>query len=261
MTTARSLTSLTKSELRNFVDSFDVVLSDCDGVLWREADVIIGSPDSVDRFKKIGKKFFYITNNNGKTREELVEKCRGLGFSATKEEIVCTCYIAAMYLKEKNFKKKVYIVGGDGIAKELDAVGISHSGVGPDLMKGEVTDVIENFKPDPEVGAVIVGFDTEFSYPKLVKASTYAADSESVILGKPETYISEYVIRTYGLDPARTLMIGDNDVVFKTLLVLSGITTKDDIAELRERTKPEDKQIVPDFYTDQLSDVFRLLSD
>lgn len=35
--------------------------------------------------------------------------------------------------------------------------------------------MINNFKPDPEVGAVIVGFDHYFSYPKLFKAATYAS--------------------------------------------------------------------------------------
>lgn len=38
--------------------------------------------------------------------------------------------MAAIYLKDKGFKKKVYIVGNNGIAKELDAVGISHTGLG-----------------------------------------------------------------------------------------------------------------------------------
>lgn len=49
-------------------------------------------------------------------------------------------------------------------------------------------DVIENFKPDPEVGAVVVGFDTHFSYPKLVKAATYATDPDVYFIGaNPDT--------------------------------------------------------------------------
>lgn len=33
--------------------------------------------------------------------------------------------------------------------------------------------MVKNFKPDPEVGAVVIGFDKDFSFPKIVKAVTY----------------------------------------------------------------------------------------
>jgi phosphoglycolate phosphatase len=65
-------------------------------------------------------------------------------------------------LQQLNFNKKVYVIGSAGIAKELDAVGISHYGVGPDILHGPIASLVtENYK-DPEVGAVIVGFDEHF---------------------------------------------------------------------------------------------------
>lgn len=53
------------------------------GVLWEETKVIEGSPQAVNHLKAGGKKFFYVTNNNGKTRADLVDKCKGLNYSAT----------------------------------------------------------------------------------------------------------------------------------------------------------------------------------
>ena len=47
-----------------------------------------------------------------------------------QEEILCSSYLAAVYLKERNFEKTVYVVGGEGISQELDALGIKHCGVG-----------------------------------------------------------------------------------------------------------------------------------
>lgn len=55
-------------------------------------------------------------------------------------------------------------------------------------MTGNETDLIVNFKPDPDIGAVIVGFDIDFSYPKLIKAATYAANSNVHFIGaNPDT--------------------------------------------------------------------------
>lgn len=79
--------------------------------------------------------------------------------SCPQENMISTAYLAAQYLKQQNFTKKVYIVGSSGISKELDAVGIRHFGVGPDILNRPLNSIINDDLKDPEVGAVIVGFD------------------------------------------------------------------------------------------------------
>lgn len=105
--------------------------------------------------------------------------------------------------------------------------------------------MLETFKPDPEVGAVVVGFDEHLSFPKMIKASTYlknpdclfiatntderspvfppvfpgtgsvvnaiktGAQREPLVLGKPHRYMAEVIIKDHGVDPKTTLMIGD----------------------------------------------------
>lgn len=41
------------------------------------------------------------------------------------------------------------------------------------LVSDMATLVTKDFKLDPDVGAVIVGFDEYFSYPKILKAASY----------------------------------------------------------------------------------------
>lgn len=242
----KHLADLKNSDYKKFLDSFDTVLADCDGVLWLGNHIIPGSPDVINTLKKMGKNVFYITNNSTKTREEFVEKFQQLGFNAEKNEIISTAYLAATYLKSLKFNKKVYIVGSNGISQELDNVGIQHTGVGPDVLVNSVPQLVQDTKLHKDIGAVIVGFDEHFSLPKMLKAATYlndknclfiatntderfplesklimpgtgsfvaaiktCAEREPFIVGKPEAYIKEVVMSEHKVDPKRTLMIGD----------------------------------------------------
>jgi phosphoglycolate phosphatase len=43
-----------------------------------------GAPDVLNKFREMGKRVFYITNNNVITREEFLVKCDKLGYRSTK---------------------------------------------------------------------------------------------------------------------------------------------------------------------------------
>lgn len=161
--------------------------------------------------------------------------------------MISTAYLAAQYLKLQNFSKKVYIVGSTGISRELDAVNIKNFGVGPDVLKGNLLSLVnEEFTPDAEVGAVIVGFDEHISFPKMMKAASYlndpsilfigtntderfpmpnfvvpgtgsmvkaietCAERKPIVMGKPENYLCEIFFKEeIKRDPSKFLMIGD----------------------------------------------------
>ncbi|XP_022899817.1 glycerol-3-phosphate phosphatase [Onthophagus taurus] len=243
---ASKLEDLPQEELKSFFDNFDVILTDCDGVIWIENNVITGAPMLLNQLRDNGKKVFFVTNNSTKTREEFVNKAKGMGIECDINEVMSTSYLAASYLKSLNFKSKVYIVGSSGISKELELVGIESIGVGPDVLNVPLNRYLDNYTEDPEVGAVIVGFDQHISYPKMMKAATYinqpnclfiatntderfpregsyvipgsgaivkaietCAGKEPVLMGKPGTYIYDALKKLCDIDPKRTLMIGD----------------------------------------------------
>lgn len=100
------------------------------GVLWVFNDVINGSVEVVNKLQEIGKNVYFVTNNSTKNRAEFLEKAHKMNYNIKEDNIISTAYLAAQYLKNLNFNKKVYLIASSGVAKELDAVGIAHTEVG-----------------------------------------------------------------------------------------------------------------------------------
>lgn len=79
----REVSSMTDTEVSTWFDSFDTVMTDCDGVLWVGAEPISGSPEMINRFRDLGKRVFFVTNNSTKHRREYKTKLDKLGFGGT----------------------------------------------------------------------------------------------------------------------------------------------------------------------------------
>uniref|UniRef100_A0A1B0GMX8 Phosphoglycolate phosphatase n=2 Tax=Phlebotomus papatasi TaxID=29031 RepID=A0A1B0GMX8_PHLPP len=127
---ATRLQSLPKEQIQAFIKSFDTVLTDCDGVIWLFNEALQGAPNVINRFLEMGKKVFFVTNNSTKTRDEFLVKAKSLNFNMTRDGIISTAYLAAQYLKHRQFTKTAYVVGSQGVIQELEAVGIKTIGYG-----------------------------------------------------------------------------------------------------------------------------------
>ncbi|EDW94669.2 glycerol-3-phosphate phosphatase isoform X1 [Drosophila yakuba] len=244
--TCTNLLELSSAKVTEWISSFDSVITDCDGVLWIYGQALEGSVDVMNQFKAMGKSIYFCTNNSTKTRPELLKKGVELGFHIKENGIISTAHATAAYLKRRNFSKRVFVIGSEGITKELDAVGIEHTEVGPEPMKGSLAEFMaQHLKLDTDIGAVVVGFDEHFSFPKMMKAASYLNDPEClfvatntderfpmpnmivpgsgsfvraiqtcaerdpIVIGKPNPAICESLVREKKIDPSRTLMIGD----------------------------------------------------
>lgn len=169
--------------MKQLLDSVDSVLFDCDGVIWRGDQAIPGAPQVINLLKENGKKVFFVTNNSSKTRKMYADKMSMLGFDVKEEEVFGTAYCSAMYLKTVcKLEGKVYLIGSNAMKQELEAVGIQQTGVGPDHISGKQADWA-NVPLDPEVKAVVVGFDEHFSYMKLNRALQYLTQQGCLFVG------------------------------------------------------------------------------
>ncbi|KAK8971753.1 hypothetical protein V6N11_081453 [Hibiscus sabdariffa] len=97
----------------------------------------------------------------------------------------------------------------------------------------------------------------------MVGAICASTEREPVVVGKPSTFMMEFLLQKFNLSTSRMCMVGDRldtDILFgqnagcKTLLVLSGVTTKSILDD------PSNK-IQPDYYTNKVSDILGLLGE
>ncbi|KAL2651118.1 hypothetical protein R1flu_019246 [Riccia fluitans] len=285
------------TDAAELISSVETFVFDCDGVIWKGDVLIDGIPETLDMLRSLGKKLIFVTNNSTKSRKQYGKKFESLGLSVTEEEIFSSSFAAAGYLKSIDFPgdKKVYIIGEVGIQKELEQAGIQYFG-GPedgekkiDLAPGAY------MEHDHDVGAVVVGFDRYLNYYKLQYATlcirenpgclfiatncdavTHLTDAqewagggsmvgaikgstkkEPTVVGKPSTFMLDYLANKFKINKKQICMVGDRldtDILFgqnggcKTLLVLTGVT------DLKTLQSPENS-VQPDFYTNQLSDL------
>ncbi|KAM9425153.1 glycerol-3-phosphate phosphatase [Pholidichthys leucotaenia] len=243
---ASKCTRLNGALVKQLLDSVDSVLFDCDGVIWRGDQAIPGAPEVVNLLKERGKQVFFVTNNSTKTRRMYAGKLSALGFNATEEEVFGTAYCCALYLKTVcRLEGTVFLLGSDAMRQELEAVGIRAIGQGPDHVVGKPIDWA-SVPLDPDVKAVVVGFDEHFSYMKLNRALQYltqegcrfvgtnrdtrlpleggkavpgtgcllqavetAAQRRAETVGKPSRFMFDCLASRYGVKPDRCLMVGD----------------------------------------------------
>ncbi|GJP41983.1 hypothetical protein CLOM_g1585 [Closterium sp. NIES-68] len=285
------------TDARALIDSVETFLFDCDGVIWKGDKLIDGVPETLDMLRAMGKRLVFVTNNSTKSRKQYGKKFESLGLAVTEEEIFASSFAAAAYLTSINFPadKKVYVMGEQGIQLELDLAGINHIGGPEDGKKSIDLGLGKYMEHDADVGAVVVGFDRYVNYYKLQYATlclrenpgclfiatncdavTHLTDAqewagggtmvgaikgstkkEPVVVGKPSTFMMDYLAQKFGIAKNQICMVGDRldtDILFgqngdcRTLLVLSGVTTL-------ETLNSPDNTIQPDFYTAQISDL------
>ncbi|CAI0376573.1 unnamed protein product [Linum tenue] len=272
------------------IDSVETFIFDCDGVIWKGDKLIDGVPETLDMLRSRGKRLVFVTNNSTKSRKQYGKKFETLGLNVNEEEIFASSFAAAAYLKSIDFPKdkKVYVIGEEGILKELDIAGIQYLG-GP-----EDGDKKIELKPgyflehDKDVGAVVVGFDRYFNYYKVQygtlcirenpgclfiatnrDAVTHLTDAqewagggsmvgavlgstkqEPLVVGKPSTFMMDYLAKEFGITKSQICMVGDRldtDILFGQ----NGVTS---LSTLQSPTN----SIQPDFYTNKLSDFLSL---
>lgn len=213
------------------LSKIDLFLLDMDGTIYLGDRLFEGSKEFVQLLKENNKEFLFLTNNSSKSSDDYLKKLSKMGIEITKENLLTSGQATAIYLKSVDQRSalKAYVVGTQSLKDELKSFGIN------------VVDSIEK----EEVDYLIVGFDTELTYKKLLDAcklirkgvpflatnpdlvcpldgGEYIPDCGSIciilenatkrkplFIGKPSSIIVDVISKFKNVEKGKIAMIGD----------------------------------------------------
>ncbi|CAB3254493.1 unnamed protein product [Arctia plantaginis] len=290
-----NLLDLSPGEFKKFLDSFDHVFSDCDGVVWTtKALPRVG--EFFNLMKKHGKTVHFVSNNSVRSRQNYEDKFKEAKIENGYQSLTTPPFAIAGYLKALNFKKKVYAVACDVTVKILKSHGIKTK-TGPVLGADIFDDYVQYLEDDPEIGAVVCDCDFKANLAKIHKAVTYLRRPEvlflcgatdrrihfgqgrsalgcaiftnvvsedsnrsPIVLSKPSKLFGEFAMKRAGVtDPSRVLFIGDMIEQDIKLGKNTGFKTLMLLTNIPKETMLAHKTTRPDFYADSLASIVPLL--
>ena len=231
------------------------LIIDMDGVLWRGGRPMEGLRPFFDFLRQREIRFVLATNNASKRAEQYKERLARFGVEVALECILTSAQATAAYLASREPEgTPVYVIGEEGLRTALAERGfrITEDGaryvvVGWDRRLtweklARATLLIRS-------GAGFIGTNPDVSFPgeeglvpgtgAELAAIQVATGVEPLVIGKPEPWLYREAMRRMGAAPETTGVLGDRldtDILggvrlgLFTVLVLSGITTRDDLA-------------------------------
>jgi 4-nitrophenyl phosphatase len=233
------------------------LLIDMDGVLWRGDKPMPGLVDffALLRHKRI--KFMMATNNASQTAEHYVGRLADYGIEASPEDVITSAQATACYLAELSIPNTaVYCIGENGLRAYLTEQGFrlveaeeqpQYVVVGWDRQL--TFDKLAQATLHIRAGASFIATNPDRTWPSergllpgagaILAALQAATDVEPTVIGKPSPLMLQIAMRRLGAQPSSTAMLGDRletDILgghnagVTTILVLSGVTTRDELA-------------------------------
>ena len=248
-----------------------VFVFDLDGVIYRGNTLLPGVKNTLFSLEERGYQLFFLSNNSTLSRKGYLKKLGKMGIKLKEEQLFPSSYLCALYFKtkEKVNSKKVMIIGEKGLFEELKKIKLKISfnpkkvgyvvvGMDRKINFRKLSAAYQAIKN----GAKFIATNTDLTYPlekttipaagAIVKALEVSTGKKPLILGKPETFGLEVILKKTGHPPSQVVLVGDrletdiaagNKLGVYTVLVLSGISSIEDVKKAPSSLKP--RSIIP----------------
>lgn len=226
---------------------------DMDGVLVHGSTLIKGADAFINLLIEEKRKFLILTNNPMYTTRDLSHKLQTIGLPITEEKIFTSAIATAHFINKQKPNGKAFVIGEIGLTEAIHATGFIMTDIDPDfVILGETfsynIDQITKAIRLITNGAKFIATNPDPSGPSesgLVPACgamaaliEKASGISPFFVGKPNALMMRTALNYIDAHSESSIMIGDRmdtDVIsgvnsgMQTVLVLSGVTSKEDI--------------------------------
>lgn len=226
---------------------------DMDGVIYHGNQLIPGALDFVTRLNKKGNKFLFLTNNSQWTPRDLKHKLDQMGVSVGEDSFHTSALATADFLSRQMPGGTAYVIGGAGLTHALYSVGFTLTENAPDYVVVGETRSYDYEKIERAARLILKGARFIATNPDLTATTDsgiavacgalvapieLATGKRPYFVGKPNPLMMWTALRKLGASHEEAFMVGDRmdtDIIagteagMKTILVLSGVTSRERI--------------------------------
>ena len=236
-------------------------ICDMDGVIYHGNRILPGVPEFIQWLHDEKKEYLFLTNNSGYTPKELQQKLARMGLEVDESHFYTSALATARFLSTQAPGCTAYVIGAPGLFNALYDVGITMNDVNPDyVVLGETqTYNYDNIVKAVQLvrqGARLIGTNPDMTGPSengivpacraFVAPIELATGKSAYFVGKPNPLMMRTGLRMLGVHSDEAVMIGDRmdtDMIagietgLDTVLVLSGVTTREEIGDYPYRPR------------------------
>ena len=236
-------------------------ICDMDGVIYHGNRLLPGVSEFVDWLYREDKRFLFLTNSSERTPRELQQKLARMGLDVDESHFYTSALATAQFLKTQSPGCSAYVIGAPGLSNALYEAGVTINDVDPDyVVVGETQSYnYESILHAVELinrGARLIGTNTDLTGPSergiipacraLIAPIELSTGVSAYFVGKPNPLMMRTGLRLLGVHSEDAAIVGDRmdtDIIagtesgLETVLVLSGVTSREDLKRYAYRPK------------------------
>jgi NagD protein len=204
---------------------------DMDGTIYSGGTLFASTRPFLALMGKLGIGHTFLTNNSSKSSKDYLARLRKVGIAATPDQLYTSTQATIEHLRQRMpAVNRLFVLGTASMSRELEDARFALTADSP------------NDAPD----AVLVGFDTELTYPRLCRAAYWISQGKpfvathpdrvcptnqptvlvdcgaicaaleqaagrgpDVVLGKPDPCMLRGILSRHALAPKELAMVGD----------------------------------------------------
>ena len=234
---------------------------DMDGVIYHGNKILDGVREFVTWMIENDKKFVFLTNSPEKTPHELSMKLHRMGLEVSPDNFYTSAMATAEFLSEQKPGCTAFVIGEPSLTKAMYDKKIYMNDVNPDyVVLGETRtynfEKLEKAIDLVRKGAKLIGTNPDTvgitekgimpASGALIAPIEIATGKKAYFVGKPNPLMLRHGLKKIGCHSVDIAFIGDRmdtDIIagiesnVDTVLVLSGVTSRDQLVDFPYRPK------------------------